>query len=170
MLADYDIRSATSGSVSRSAGSAATTAPTSPTPGHATAPERRGSCPVVPAVPAQLTPGRPEQRDGSSRPSRKAVPRLTCDGTAGTAVPPPRCHKRRCCMSMSKTSPIGSRTTNGMLTVEQILEDLGDVSRRTFYEWRAKGTGPKCVKLPNGELRVRRAEYERWLAEREAAA
>ena len=73
-------------------------------------------------------------------------------------------------MSMSKTSPIGSRTTNGMLTVEQILEDLGDVSRRTFYEWRAKGTGPKCVKLPNGELRVRRAEYERWLAEREAAA
>ena len=72
-------------------------------------------------------------------------------------------------MSMSKTSPIGSRTANGMLTVEQILEDLGDVSRRTFYEWRAKGTGPKCVKLPNGELRVRRSEYERWLAEREAA-
>lgn len=73
-------------------------------------------------------------------------------------------------MSMSKTSLISSRTTNGMLTVEQILEDLGDVSRRTFYEWRAKGTGPKCVKLPNGELRVRRSEYERWLAEREAAA
>jgi len=57
----------------------------------------------------------------------------------------------------------------GMLTVEEILADLGDVSRRTFYEWRAKGTGPKCVKLPNGELRVRRAEYDRWLAEREAA-
>lgn len=68
-------------------------------------------------------------------------------------------------MTMSKTP----RTTNGMLTVDQILEDLGDVSRRTFYEWRAKGTGPKCVKLPNGELRVRRTEYERWLAEREAA-
>ena len=72
-------------------------------------------------------------------------------------------------MSMSKTPPIDRRTANGMLTVDQILEDLGDVSRRTFYEWRAKGTGPKCVKLPNGELRVRRAEYERWLAEREAA-
>jgi predicted DNA-binding transcriptional regulator AlpA len=56
-----------------------------------------------------------------------------------------------------------------MLTVDDILADLGDVSRRTFYEWRAKGTGPKCVKLPNGELRIRRAEYERWLAEREAA-
>jgi predicted DNA-binding transcriptional regulator AlpA len=62
-----------------------------------------------------------------------------------------------------------NRTSLGMLTVDEILTDLGDVSRRTFYEWRAKGTGPKCVKLPNGELRVRRAEYERWLAEREAA-
>jgi predicted DNA-binding transcriptional regulator AlpA len=72
-------------------------------------------------------------------------------------------------VTTSKTSRTSTRTTNGMLTVEQILEDLGEVSRRTFYEWRAKGTGPKCVKLPNGELRVRRAEYERWLAEREAA-
>jgi predicted DNA-binding transcriptional regulator AlpA len=57
-----------------------------------------------------------------------------------------------------------------MLTVEEILADLGDVSRRTFYEWRAKGTGPRCLKLPNGELRVRRTEYERWLSAREDAA
>lgn len=66
--------------------------------------------------------------------------------------------------------PAPNRTPSPrMLTVDEILADLGDVSRRTFYEWRAKGTGPKCVKLPNGELRIRRAEYERWLAEREAA-
>lgn len=63
----------------------------------------------------------------------------------------------------------------GMLTVDEILEDLRGsdgkpLSRRTFYEWRAKGTGPKCIKLPNGELRVRRAEYERWLDDRENAA
>jgi predicted DNA-binding transcriptional regulator AlpA len=61
----------------------------------------------------------------------------------------------------------------GMLTVEEILEDLGGpdspLSRRTWQEWRAKGTGPKCIKLPNGELRVRRAEYDRWLNSREAA-
>jgi hypothetical protein len=61
----------------------------------------------------------------------------------------------------------------GMLTVREILEDLADetgpLSRRTWNEWRAKGTGPKCIKLPNGELRVRRAEYERWLNSREAA-
>lgn len=60
------------------------------------------------------------------------------------------------------------------LTVKEILADLADESgkplpRSTWDDWRAKGTGPKCIKLPNGELRVRRAEYERWLAEREAA-
>jgi predicted DNA-binding transcriptional regulator AlpA len=55
------------------------------------------------------------------------------------------------------------------LTVEDICEDLG-VSRRTFYEWRAKGTAPKCLKLPNGELRVSRPDYERWLEKREDAA
>jgi excisionase family DNA binding protein len=58
---------------------------------------------------------------------------------------------------------------SGHLTVDEICADL-DISRRTFYEWRAKGTAPKCMKLPNGELRVRRSEYERWLEAREAAA
>jgi len=55
------------------------------------------------------------------------------------------------------------------LTVADVCADLG-ISRRTFYEWRAKGTGPRCIPLPNGELRVRRSEYERWLEAREAAA
>ncbi|WP_019630216.1 helix-turn-helix transcriptional regulator [Actinomadura atramentaria] len=55
------------------------------------------------------------------------------------------------------------------LTVAQICKDLG-IASRTFYEWRAKGTGPRCIKLPNGALRVRRAEFERWLDTREEAA
>ncbi len=55
------------------------------------------------------------------------------------------------------------------LTVAEICADLG-ISRRTFYEWRAKRKAPKCIPLPNGELRVRRAEFERWLEAREAAA
>jgi hypothetical protein len=63
----------------------------------------------------------------------------------------------------------------GMLTVREILEDLADengdpLPRRTWDEWRAKGTGPKCLKLPNGQLRIRRAEYERWLNALEQAA
>jgi excisionase family DNA binding protein len=55
------------------------------------------------------------------------------------------------------------------LTIAEICVDLG-VSRRTFYEWRAKNRAPKCITLPNGSLRIRRSEYQRWLAAREEAA
>jgi predicted DNA-binding transcriptional regulator AlpA len=57
----------------------------------------------------------------------------------------------------------------GHLTVQTFCEELG-ISRRTFYEWRAKQSAPRCIKLPNREIRIRRAEYERWLDSREDAA
>jgi predicted DNA-binding transcriptional regulator AlpA len=57
----------------------------------------------------------------------------------------------------------------GFVTVAEFLEDLG-IARSTFDEWRAKGTGPTWFKLPNGQLRCRRAEFERWLTTLEAAA
>jgi hypothetical protein len=71
--------------------------------------------------------------------------------------------------------PTPTRAERDKLTVREILLDLADddgrpLPRSTWDEWRAKGTGPKCIKLPNGQLRVRRAEYERWLAAREDAA
>ena len=49
------------------------------------------------------------------------------------------------------------------LTIAEVCADLG-ISRRTFYEWRAKGRAPRCITLPNGSLRIRRSEYQRWLA------
>ena len=55
------------------------------------------------------------------------------------------------------------------LTIAEVCADL-EISRRTFYEWRAKGRAPKCIRLPNGGLRIRRAEYQRWLAAREDVA
>jgi predicted DNA-binding transcriptional regulator AlpA len=55
------------------------------------------------------------------------------------------------------------------LTIAEVCADL-EISRRTFYEWRAKGRAPKCIRLPNGALRIRRAEYQRWLAAREDVA
>ncbi len=55
------------------------------------------------------------------------------------------------------------------LSVKQFCAELG-ISRSTFYEWRAKQSAPRCIKLPNGEIRIRRAEYERWLDSREEAA
>ncbi len=30
---------------------------------------------------------------------------------------------------------------------------------------RTKGTGPRCVKLPNGELRIRRVDADAWLSD-----
>ena len=55
------------------------------------------------------------------------------------------------------------------LAIAQLCTELG-ISRSTFYEWRAKGRAPGCIKLPNGQIRIRRAEFERWLASLEEVA
>ena len=55
------------------------------------------------------------------------------------------------------------------LTVAELCAELR-ISRSTFYEWRSKSRAPRCIKLPNGDLRVRRIELERWLDDREEAA
>ncbi|WP_432928168.1 helix-turn-helix transcriptional regulator [Microbispora siamensis] len=57
-----------------------------------------------------------------------------------------------------------------LLTVPEVLAELGGVSRRTFYRWRELGHAPKCIKLPNGELRVWRSELTAWLASLQEAA
>jgi excisionase family DNA binding protein len=70
------------------------------------------------------------------------------------------------------TSPVPDRRTSGSrtrLTVADVCEELL-VSRSTFYDWRAKGKAPRCIKLPNGEIRVRRDELDRWLASCEEVA
>jgi predicted DNA-binding transcriptional regulator AlpA len=48
------------------------------------------------------------------------------------------------------------------LTIADVCADLA-INRSTFYEWRAKGRAPRCIKLPNGDIRITRSEYERWL-------
>ena len=70
-------------------------------------------------------------------------------------------------MGTSRASaPRGPRSR---LTIAEVCEDLG-ISRSTFYDWRAKGRAPRCIKLPNGDIRINRAEYERWLTTLEEAA
>lgn len=54
----------------------------------------------------------------------------------------------------------------GMLTLTELCDEL-QISRSTFYDWRAKGKGPRCLTLPNGSLRIRRNDLENWLMERE---
>ncbi|GHG82715.1 helix-turn-helix transcriptional regulator [Streptomyces griseocarneus] len=45
----------------------------------------------------------------------------------------------------------------------EVLEEL-DMSRSAFYRMRARGQAPKGVKLPNGQLRFRRADIDAWWA------
>jgi predicted DNA-binding transcriptional regulator AlpA len=52
-----------------------------------------------------------------------------------------------------------------LLTVREVLAELRDVSPRTFYRWRELGIAPTCIRLPNGSLRVRRADLHAWLNE-----
>lgn len=60
--------------------------------------------------------------------------------------------------------------TTELLTVRQVLEELGGISRRTFYRWRALRLAPTCIRLPNGELRIRRDVLNEWLEERAEGA
>jgi predicted DNA-binding transcriptional regulator AlpA len=57
-----------------------------------------------------------------------------------------------------------------LMTVPEILEELGGISVRTFYRWREIGKFPAGFRLPNGDLRLYRSEFEAWLESlREAA-
>ncbi len=55
------------------------------------------------------------------------------------------------------------------LTIAEVCAEL-KISRSTFYDWRAKRRAPRCITLPNGSLRIRRRDFDRWLGSREDAA
>ncbi|PNE16708.1 hypothetical protein B1H26_24530 [Amycolatopsis sp. BJA-103] len=38
-----------------------------------------------------------------------------------------------------------------------------DLARSTFNEWRAKKVAPRCIKLPNNQIRIRRSDFDSWL-------
>ncbi|GGN77542.1 helix-turn-helix domain-containing protein [Streptomyces sp. SID4946] len=56
-----------------------------------------------------------------------------------------------------------------MMTVREVCTELKGISRRTFYRWRELGQAPQAFKLPNGELRVWRSDFNAWLNARERA-
>jgi predicted DNA-binding transcriptional regulator AlpA len=49
------------------------------------------------------------------------------------------------------------------LTLAEFLE-AEQVAKSTFFKWKALGLAPATYKLPNGQIRIRRAAYEAWLA------
>lgn len=67
------------------------------------------------------------------------------------------------------TRPAATAANRTQLTIAEVCAELG-VARTTFYDWRAKRRAPRCIKLPHGELRIRRSELDRWLASCEAVA
>ncbi|MCX5110683.1 helix-turn-helix domain-containing protein [Streptomyces sp. NBC_00378] len=56
-----------------------------------------------------------------------------------------------------------------MLKLAEVLTELG-MSRAAFYRMRARSQGPRLIKLPNGQLRVRRSDLDAWLSECEESA
>ena len=69
-------------------------------------------------------------------------------------------------------NPLGRRKEMkepSWLSMQEVLDDLS-VPRSTMNDWRARKRGPRFVKLPGGQLRVSRVEYEAWCASFEEAA
>ncbi|TQS45175.1 helix-turn-helix domain-containing protein [Cryptosporangium phraense] len=48
------------------------------------------------------------------------------------------------------------------MTLPQVLTELA-VPRSTFYRWRQLGDAPPAIRLPNGQLRFRRADLDAWI-------
>src|SRR6266568_9519527 len=107
----------------------------------------------LPDPPSHLAASRPSPPDPGAQPP----------SSFRRGRPPRRRH-----MATAALIPL-ARKSRDKLTVAEVCEDL-QVAQNTFYEWRTKGTGPRCIKLPNGQLRVRRSDLEAWLDAREDAA
>lgn len=56
-----------------------------------------------------------------------------------------------------------------LLTIKEVMTELA-VPRSTFYRWRRLGVGPRCLKLPNGDIRIRRGDLDACLRDREEGA
>ncbi|WP_308218369.1 helix-turn-helix transcriptional regulator [Streptomyces hygroscopicus] len=67
---------------------------------------------------------------------------------------------RKSTRSTTATSA-ATRKGNQRLKLPEVLAEI-DMSRSAFYRMRARGKAPKCVKLPNGQIRVRRADLDAW--------
>jgi hypothetical protein len=61
-----------------------------------------------------------------------------------------------------KPPPVDPPPVDPLLTLDQAREELR-VPESTFRNWRANGKGPRCIRLPSGELRIRRSAFDAWL-------
>jgi predicted DNA-binding transcriptional regulator AlpA len=61
------------------------------------------------------------------------------------------------------------KSARELLTVAAFCAEL-QIARSTFYDWMAKGRAPRCLKLPNGQLRIDRCDVDAWFKNCEVAA
>jgi predicted DNA-binding transcriptional regulator AlpA len=106
---------------------------------------------------------------GSHHPEGQSLWTIGCAGWLGGLSRTTGAARRLAGSVMPGLDDVRDRRERDKLTIADVCADLG-ISRRTFYEWRAKGRAPRCITLPNGSLRIRRSEYQRWLSSREEAA
>lgn len=73
-----------------------------------------------------------------------------------------------------RTESPARATRDPLLTIGEVLWEIGDskdpnkpLARSTFDRWRELGSAPKCIKLPNGSLRIRRSALDKFLRSRE---
>ena len=106
-------------------------------------------------------------RNHRSRPSTGPHPCYRCVSSRPNAEPITRQAIRRGTFT-SVPDLIGAIRA---FTLAEFLE-AEQVAKSTFFKWKALGLAPATYKLPNGQIRIRWAAYEAWLArleEREAA-
>ena len=119
--------------------------------------------PLRPMPPAQDGfPRRIQLLPGSHHPEGASLWTIGCAGWPGRLRRAAGAARRLAGAVMPGPDDVRGRRERDKLTIAEVCADLG-ISRRTFYEWRAKGRAPRCITLPNGSLRIRRSEYQRWL-------
>jgi len=74
---------------------------------------------------------------------------------------------------MATATSVRNRPTGAepgaLLKLAEVLAEL-DVPKSTFFRWKALGIAPITIKYPNGSLRIRRADLDAWLKNREECA
>lgn len=75
---------------------------------------------------------------------------------------------------LAPTRPSGAETEMTMsrpenLTLAEFCAEH-EITRSTFYFWCAPRKAPQCIRLPNGELRIKRSGVDRWLTALERAS
>lgn len=64
-------------------------------------------------------------------------------------------------MKIETPNTVTPKNPDDWMTCRQVLDEL-NVSRSTLDKWRTEKRFPEFVRLPNGELRIRRSILNAW--------